>query len=256
MTQNVIEIRNLVTQFGHHIIHDHLNLDVHEGEILGIVGGSGTGKTVLLNSIIGLNHRRSGEIKVYDVNIKDYDAAHKLRWRWGVLYQHGALFSSLTVGENIKIPMHEIAQIPDDIADELVSLKLQMVGLEPGVESRMPSELSGGMIKRVALARALAIDAGLLFLDEPTAGLDPISAAAFDKLIRTLQKNLKLTVVMVTHDLDTLNAICDRIAVLVDKKVIVGTKEEIKNHSHPWIQSYFKGERGRTVFEGNHGNAG
>ena len=254
MRETIIELRNLTTKFGTQVIHDHLDLDVNRGEIIGIVGGSGTGKTVLLNTIIGLNKPSEGDIKIFGHSQQEVGNSQQIQSRWGVLYQHGALFSSLTVAENIEIPMKEIAKMPTDLSNELVPLKLQMVGLDPSVALKSPSQLSGGMIKRVSLARALAIDAELLFLDEPTAGLDPISASAFDKLILNLQQNLNLTVVMITHDLDSLATICDRIAVLVDKKVIVGTMEEIRNNPHPWIQSYFQGERGRAALAGKNGH--
>jgi phospholipid/cholesterol/gamma-HCH transport system ATP-binding protein len=254
MTNIVVKIRNLVTRFGIQTIHDGLDLDVKQGEILGIVGGSGSGKTVLLNTIIGLNKQASGDIYIFGHNTAESYSMEQVQARWGVLFQQGALFSSLTVAENIEVPMKEIAHIPQDLANELVMLKLQMVGLSTDTAMKFPSELSGGMIKRVSLARALAIDAELLFLDEPTSGLDPLSAAAFDVLIRTLQQNLNLTVVMITHDLDTLNAICDRVAVLVDKKMIVGTLDEIRNNPDPWIQAYFHGVRGRAVTAGKNGN--
>jgi phospholipid/cholesterol/gamma-HCH transport system ATP-binding protein len=251
---DIIKVRNLTTRFGKDIIHDKLNLDVHKGEILGIVGGSGSGKTVLLNTIIGLNKPVSGDIYIFDHNIKDHRQGEQIKARWGVLYQQGALFSSLSVAENIEIPMKEIAHIPNKLADELVMLKLQMVGLDASTATKFPSELSGGMIKRVSLARALAIDAELLFLDEPTAGLDPLAAASFDNLILSLQNSLNLTVVMITHDLDTINTICDRVAVLIDKKVVIGTLDEIRNNPHPWIQAYFHGERGRAALAGKNGN--
>lgn len=254
MNQSIIKIRGLVTQFGTQVIHDHLDLDVRQGEVLGIVGGSGSGKTVLLNTIIGLNKPARGDISIFGHNTRDSTGWESHQARWGVLYQHGALFSSLTVAENIEVPMKEIAHIPHDLADELVTLKLQMVGLDTKVANKFPNELSGGMIKRVSLARALAIDAELLFLDEPTAGLDPLAAESFDKLIRTLQQNLNLTVVMITHDLDTLYAICDRVAVLIDKKIIIGTLDEIQANPHPWIQAYFHGARGRAAIAGKNGN--
>jgi phospholipid/cholesterol/gamma-HCH transport system ATP-binding protein len=254
MAHDVIKIRNLVTRFGKQVIHNHLDMDVKQGEILGIVGGSGSGKTVLLNTIIGLNKAASGNIHVFGQNISEHLSSGSIESRWGVLYQQGALFSSLSVAENIEIPMKEIAHLPPELADELVMLKLQMVGLETDTALKFPAELSGGMIKRVSLARALAIDAELLFLDEPTAGLDPLAAEAFDKLIRSLQQNLNLTVVMITHDLDTINTICDRVAVLIDKKVVIGTLDEIRANPHPWIQSYFHGVRGRAALAGKNGN--
>ncbi len=248
MTEIVVCIRDLTNQFGKQVIHDHLALDIYRGEILGIVGGSGTGKTVLLNTILGLRRPTSGSIKILDIDCCDSAAYRQLESRWGVLFQSGALFSSMTVGENIAVPMREIAHIPEALMPELISLKLSMVGLDPETMHKLPEELSGGMIKRASLARALAIDAELLFLDEPTSGLDPISAAAFDKLIKGLQQTLNLTVVMITHDLDSLHSVCDRIAVLVDKNIIVDDVKSIQDNPHPWIQSYFKGERGRMVF--------
>lgn len=254
MENSIIKIRDLVTKFDSTVIHDHLDLDVRKGEILGIVGGSGSGKTVLLNTIIGLNRQVHGDIHVFGKNTGDPASLSHIQKRWGVLYQHGALFSSLTVAENIEVPMKEIAHLPPQLADELVALKLQMVGLKPETGAKFPSELSGGMIKRVSLARSLAIDAELLFLDEPTAGLDPLAAESFDTLIRTLQQHLNLTVVMVTHDLDTILSICDRVAVLIDKKITIGTLEEIRNNSHPWIQAYFHGARGRAAQTGKNGN--
>lgn len=223
----MITIKDLKTGFGQQIIHENLNLHVSKGETLGIVGGSGSGKTVLLNAMIGAIQPISGTIELDTQN-------------WGVLYQKGALFSSLTVLENIKVPMLEVAHMPEELACELASLKLCMVGLKLDDGNKFPSELSGGMIKRVALARALANDAPLLFLDEPTAGLDPIAANSFINLCLNLKKNLNLTIVMVSHDIHTLFALCDKIGVLVDKKLIIGTPEEIIKNPHPWIQEYFK----------------
>jgi phospholipid/cholesterol/gamma-HCH transport system ATP-binding protein len=245
----IISIRGLVTKFGEQIVHDHLDLDVYKGEIIGIVGGSGSGKSVLLNTILGLIPLKQGTITVFGKKAGSIDRIMKqhLQAHWGVLFQGGALFSSLTVGENIQIPMKEMENMPKDLAKEMALIKLKMVGLKEQDFNKYPSELSGGMIKRVALARALAIDPEILFLDEPTAGLDPISAAAFDDLILTLRANLNLTVVMVTHDLDSINHLCDRLAVLVDKKAIIGTLEELLNHTHPWIHEYFHGVRGRIA---------
>lgn len=254
MAENIITVRNLVTRFGKQIIHENLDLEVRKGEILGIVGGSGSGKTVLLNTIIGLNEKAQGKITIFGQDADNSEAMSHIQSRWGVLYQHGALFSSLTVAENIEVPMKEIAHLPPELSDELVVLKLQMVGLDPETAMKYPSELSGGMIKRVSLARALAIDAEVLFLDEPTAGLDPLAAESFDKLIASLQDHLRLTVVMVTHDLDTIMTICDRVAVLIDKKIIIGTLDEIRANPHPWIQAYFHGVRGRAAQVGKDGN--
>jgi len=247
MTENIICIKNLTIVIKKQILHDDLNLEIKKGEILGIVGGSGTGKTVLLRTILGLMHQHSGSIEIFGIDSRDSHKNLELQRRWGVLFQSGALFSSLTTLENIQIPMIELANLPKDIAEELAEYKLSQVGLPKNAGDKLPSELSGGMVKRAGLARALAIDAELLLLDEPTAGLDPISAESFDQLIKQLQKNLGLTVVMVTHDLDSLVTLCDRIAVLVDKKMITGTIEELHKNPHPWIQNYFNGKRGRAV---------
>lgn len=246
MNEAVIKIKSLYNQIGSQIIHENLNLEVMRGEVIGIVGGSGSGKTVLLNTILGLRQPQSGTIKVFDVDISGVNNHDSLKAHWGVLFQSGALFSSMTVGDNIKVPMREIAKTPSELQNEIVQLKLKMVGLDDSAINKLPSELSGGMIKRVALARALAIDAELLFLDEPTSGLDPISATAFDNLILDLKRNLGLTVVMITHDMDSLLNICDRIAVLVDKKIIVDKTENILKNPHPWIQEYFHGTRGNS----------
>lgn len=245
----VISVHNLKTQFGNTVIHDGLSLEIKRGEIIGIVGGSGTGKSVLINTILGLNHQVAGEIKVLGRTLGSIERIMQSQMpsHWGVLFQSGALFSSMTVGENIMVPMKEIAKIPDDMAADLAMVKLKMVGLKEADFNKRPEELSGGMVKRAALARALAIDPEILFLDEPTAGLDPISATAFDHLILSLRDSMGLTVVMVTHDLDSIMTICDRLAVLIDKKVIVGTIKEITQHDNPWIQSYFHGIRGRSL---------
>ncbi len=249
----VISIRGLRNQFGTQVIHDGLDLDVRAGEILGVVGGSGTGKTVLLRTIIGLNIPVAGEITLMgeDVRHADDQTMKRLRSTYGVLFQGGALFSSLTVAENIQVPMIEHAHISKQLMDELAALKVQLVGLPPNAANKYPSELSGGMIKRAGLARALSLDPQVVFLDEPTSGLDPIGAAAFDNLIRSLQQSLGISVFMITHDLDSLSAICDRIAVLVDKKIHIGTMEEIVNDPHPWIQEYFNGPRARAALQGH-----
>ena len=241
----VIKVRGLKTQFGAQIVHDDLDLDIHAGQVVGIVGGSGTGKSVLLRTILGLNTPREGDIEVLSENIRQ--ASNTLQQRCGVLFQNGALFSSLTVAENIQVPMREHLDLSRVLMDELAALKISMVGLPPDAGPKFPSELSGGMKKRAGLARALALDPEILFLDEPTAGLDPIGAAAFDNLIAELQKSLGLTVFMVTHDLDSLVAICDSIAVLVDKRVRLGTMAEHMQDPHPWIQSYFHGPRARAA---------
>jgi phospholipid/cholesterol/gamma-HCH transport system ATP-binding protein len=245
----VIRVRDLRSQFGTQVIHDGLDLDVPKGEVLGVVGGSGTGKSVLLRTIVGLIKPPKGEIEVLgeDARRAGPNERRALQARYGVLFQDGALFSSLTVAENIQVPMREHLDMPQAIMDELAALKVAMVGLPPEAGAKYPSELSGGMRKRAGLARALSIDPEILFLDEPTAGLDPIGAAAFDNLIGDLQKSLGLTVFMVTHDLDSLAAICDRIAVLVEKKIRVGTMAEHLLDNHPWIHDYFHGPRARAV---------
>jgi phospholipid/cholesterol/gamma-HCH transport system ATP-binding protein len=245
----VIRIRGLVNAFEGCVIHDHIDLDVHRGEVLGVVGGSGSGKSVLLRSIIGLNRPQSGSIQVFGQETAETDSEsfHGLQLRWGVLFQGGALFSSQTVAQNIEVPMRRWTHMRQELMDELAGMKLSLVGLPPDTARKYPSELSGGMVKRAGLARALALDPELLFLDEPTAGLDPISAAQFDELVRNLQKSLGLTVFMVTHDIDTLRATTDRIAVLVDRKIKVGTIETLTHDSNPWIHEYFSGVRGHAA---------
>jgi phospholipid/cholesterol/gamma-HCH transport system ATP-binding protein len=246
----VIRIRGLTTAFGSQLIHDRIDLDVARGEIIGIVGGSGSGKSVLMRTLIGLNTPRAGQIEILgrDAMLRDPAEAKDLRRRWGVLFQEGALFSSLTVAENIEVPMREYLDLSEALMDELVGYKLSMVGLPAGAGPKFPSELSGGMKKRAGLARALALDPQLLFLDEPTAGLDPISAAAFDDLIKVLKQTLGLTVFLITHDLDTLHAICDRVAVLADHRIVaVGTIAELLTVDHPWVHEYFAGPRGRAA---------
>lgn len=246
-----IVISGLENRFGEQVIHDNLSLKVNRGEILGVVGGSGTGKSVLMRSIIGLQQPTAGNIEVFGRSITEAepDEAIGVRNRWGVLFQGGALFSTLTVGENVEVPIRQFyPDIEPDILHEIARFKVLMSGLPPEAINKFPSELSGGMKKRAGLARALAIDPELLFLDEPTAGLDPIGAAAFDQLTKDLQATLGLTVFLITHDLDTLYEICDRVAVLADKRVIaVGTIPELIATGHPWIEEYFNGPRGRAA---------
>lgn len=246
----VIRVRGLGSVFGDQVVHEALDLDVRRGEILGVVGGSGAGKSVLMRSIIGLQRPAVGSVSIFgeDALHLDAAAAKNLRRRWGVLFQEGALFSSLTVAENIEVPMREFLDLPQALMDELAGYKVAMVGLPVEAGPKYPSELSGGMKKRAGLARALSLDPQLLFLDEPTAGLDPISAAAFDDLIKVLKETLGLTVFLITHDLDTLHAICDRVAVIADKKVLAaGTIPELLAFDHPWVREYFAGPRGRAA---------
>lgn len=247
----IIRVRGLVNRFGEQVVHDGLDLDVRRGEIIGVVGGSGSGKSVLMRSIIGLRTPNAGAIDVLGVDARAGDAATRLHIErnTGVLFQDGALFSSLTVGENVQVPLKEHhPELPEGLRYELALLKVKLAGLPADAIDKLPSQLSGGMRKRAGLARALALDPPLLFLDEPTAGLDPIGAAAFDHLTRTLQQALGLTVFLITHDLDTLYAICDRVAVLADRKVIANAPlAEIERLDHPWVQAYFNGPRGRAA---------
>jgi phospholipid/cholesterol/gamma-HCH transport system ATP-binding protein len=246
----VIKVRDVVVGFRDRIVLDHVDLDVYRGEILGFVGGSGAGKSVLMRTIIGLLPRREGTIEIFGKDMLNASEEERaaIERRWGVLFQQGALFSSLTVRENLQFPMREYLKLPQQLLDELVVAKLEMVGLHADVRDKFPSELSGGMTKRVALARALALDPEIVFLDEPTSGLDPIGAGDFDSLIATLQRTLGLTVFMVTHDLDSLHTVCDRIAVLADGKVIAaGTMETMLASQHPWLKAYFRGKRSRAA---------
>jgi phospholipid/cholesterol/gamma-HCH transport system ATP-binding protein len=245
----IIKVRGLVNGFGDQLLHDHIDLDVYRGEVLGVVGGSGAGKSVLMRSIIGLNQIRAGTVEVFgkDTSTLNDVQMREIEMRWGVLFQEGALFSSQTIAENIQVPLREYTSMSQELMNEIASMKLSLVGLDETAAPKHPSELSGGMKKRAGLARALALDPDIVFLDEPTAGLDPISANMFDELVKDLQQSLNLTVFMVTHDLDTLRATTDRIAVLVDKKIIVGPIDELRKNPHPWIQEYFSGPRGRAA---------
>ena len=243
MSKVVIDLKNIYTSIKGKPLHKNLEFQVQRGEIIGIVGTSGGGKSVLLRTILGLMRPDRGSVTVLDKNVYQEQSSQSLRHRWGVMFQSGALFSSLSVGDNIRIPLCEIAHIPLNIARELTFSKLAMVGLSPDTETKFPAELSGGMIKRVALARALALDAEIIFLDEPTSGLDPIGVRQFDELILKLRQNLNLTVVMITHDLDSLFTICDRVAVLVDQHLIMDTPHALAHHSHPWIKEYFSTRR-------------
>lgn len=253
----IITVSGLTTRFGRTVIHQDLSLQVRAGEVMGVVGGSGAGKSVLLRAIIGLDRPAAGTIEVFGVDLSKLSPARRAAYerRWGVLFQDGALFSSLTVAQNVAVPLREHLDLSRRLMDEIVALKIAMVGLPPEAGAKYPAELSGGMRKRAGLARALALDPEILFLDEPTAGLDPIGAAAFDELIRGLQQSLGLTVFLVTHDLDSLRAICDRIAVLAEQQVIaVGTMADMLRQPHPWIREYFHGPRARAA--GISGTAG
>jgi phospholipid/cholesterol/gamma-HCH transport system ATP-binding protein len=249
----VISVRDVVNRFGAQTVHDGVSFDVHAGEVFGIVGGSGSGKSVLLKTMLGLRQPDAGAVVLEgrDITGMTDRELREVKRRYGVTFQHGALFTSLTVRENIILPLVEAMQLEEATLQSLAELRLRMVGLPVEAGAKYPAQLSGGMVKRAALARALALDPVLLFLDEPTAGLDPIAAAAFDDLVLYLRRTLALTVVMVTHDLDTLARTCDRVAVLVDRKVIVDTLEGIVRNDHPWIREYFHGARGRVVGGGD-----
>ncbi|MBB4039753.1 phospholipid/cholesterol/gamma-HCH transport system ATP-binding protein [Microvirga flocculans] len=249
----IIRVRGVEVGFGERTILKGLDLDVYRGEILGFVGASGQGKSVLTRAILGLVPKRAGTIEVLGRNLDDLSPAERrqMERHWGVLFQQGALFSALTVKQNIQVPMREYLHLSDRLLDELAMLKIEMVGLKPDAADKLPSELSGGMIKRAALARALALDPEIVFLDEPTSGLDPIGAGEFDDLIATLQRTLGLTVFMVTHDLDSLYSVCDRIAALGEGKILAeGPIEAMLASDHPWIRSYFHGKRARAVMAG------
>ena len=245
-----IRITGLENRFGAQIVHEGLNLDVRQGEILGVVGGSGSGKSVLMRAIIGLQKPSAGEIEIFGQNLNslDEETAQQMRAHWGVLFQNGALFTTLSVAENVMVPLRAFHHLDASLLTELAASKIAMVGLPPEAGAKYPSELSGGMRKRAALARALALDPRLLFLDEPTAGLDPIAAAGFDDLLRSLADIMGLTVFLITHDLDTLYSICDRVAVLAERHVVaIGTIPELLANPHPWVQDYFEGPRGRAA---------
>ncbi len=240
-----IEVRGLGNRFGRQVVHDGLDMTVQTGEVFGIVGGSGSGKSVLLRTILGLHQPQAGEVRLEGRKLTGLSEQelHGYKARYGVTFQHGALFSSLTVIQNVQLPMLEHLSLDAATRDALALLKIRLVGLAESDAHKYPSQLSGGMVKRAALARALALDPPLLFLDEPTSGLDPISAAAFDSLLMDLQRQLKLTVVMITHDLDTIFRTCNRVGVIVDRKMLTDTLAGISSNPHPWIQAYFHGER-------------
>ncbi|HWG67048.1 MAG TPA: ABC transporter ATP-binding protein [Rhodanobacteraceae bacterium] len=246
----LVEVRGLRSQFGEQVVHDNLDLDVYRGEILGVVGGSGTGKSVLLRTILGLRRPDAGSVKLFGENLHDLPQNRRvaIESRCGVLFQNGALFSSLTVSENVRVPLMEHTSLSLHDALRVAALKIALADLTPDVRHKYPAELSGGMVKRAGLARALALDPDIVFLDEPTSGLDPIAAASFDQLIRTLRDALGLTVFMITHDLDSLHAICDRVAVLAHKRVIVADSlDKVESFDDPWIRDYFQGPRGRAA---------
>ena len=246
----IIRVRDLVVGFGERLIMKELDLDVHRGEILGFVGPSGQGKSVLTRAILGLVPKRAGSIEVFGEDLDDLTPRERqgVERRWGVLFQQGALFSALTVRQNVQVPMREYLGLSEKLLDELAMLKIEMVGLKPDAADKLPSELSGGMIKRASLARSLALDPEILFLDEPTSGLDPIGAGEFDELIGTLQRTLGLTVFMVTHDLDSLYTVCDRIAALGDGRIIAqGPIDTMLASEHPWVRAYFHGKRARAM---------
>lgn len=248
--ESAIRVRGLKTAYGSHVVHENLDLDLWKGEVLGIIGGSGTGKSVLLRAIVGLKRPAAGTVEIFGRDMTRLEGAERqaVERQWGLMFQDGALFSNLTVRENVLVPLQEHTQLGRDMARDIAEMKIRLAGLDASAANKYPSDLSGGMRKRAALARALALDPALLFLDEPTAGLDPITAGNFDGLIKELQQALGLTVFLVTHDLDTLGAICDRIAVLAEKRVIAtGTIAELRQLDHPWINDYFNGPRGRAA---------
>lgn len=248
----IISLRGITTGFGPTTIHENLDLDILAGEILGLIGGSGTGKSVLLQTILGILPQRSGTVTIMGVNMGEatQEEKNRVRHQWGVLFQDGALFSSMTVGENIKFPLREFTSLQKGTMERIARLKLDLVGLPQSAYGKLPGELSGGMRKRAGLARALAMDPAVLMLDEPTAGLDPLGAAAFDELVLTLHASMGLTVLMVTHDLDSLYTICSRVAVLAEKRIYAAdTIENLLDIDYPWIHDYFNGPRGRVVHD-------
>jgi phospholipid/cholesterol/gamma-HCH transport system ATP-binding protein len=244
----VIQVRGIVNRFGRQVVHDGLDVDIEAGEVFGIVGGSGSGKSVLLRTMLGLQKPVSGSVRIEGAEVTRQSDRELLavKRRYGVMFQRGALFSSLSVAQNVELPIREHFPMAEAVLRDLALLRIRMVGLGEDAAAKYPAQLSGGMTKRAALARALALDPAILFLDEPTSGLDPISAAAFDRLVAELQRGLSLTVVMITHDLDTIFRVCNRVGVIVDGRMIVGTLEEIMQNEHPWIRDYFHGERSRA----------
>jgi phospholipid/cholesterol/gamma-HCH transport system ATP-binding protein len=252
---SVVRVRGLVSRFGAQVVHDGLDMEVRSNEIFGVVGGSGTGKTVLLRTILGLREPDAGTVLLYDKDVQQLAAADRISLvrSYGVTFQNGALISSLTVAENIQLPLREYHPVSENTLDELAQLNLALVGLAPDAGTKYPSQLSGGMVKRAALARALSLEPKLLFLDEPTAGLDPISAAAFDELLLYLRSQLRLTVVMITHDLDTLFRTCNRVGVIVDGRMITDTLDGLLQNQNPWIREYFHGARARAAEKDAHG---
>jgi phospholipid/cholesterol/gamma-HCH transport system ATP-binding protein len=253
--QPVVEVQGLVNRFGNQVVHDGLDMQVGADEVFGIVGGSGSGKSVLLRTILGLQRPQAGVIRIDGRDITRLSEAQlrPVKAGYGVAFQQGALYSGLTVLENVQLPMIEHLELSREALDELALLKVRLVGLPGDAAGKYPAQLSGGMVKRAAVARALALDPRLLFLDEPSSGLDPVSAAAFDELVLYLQRHLKLTIVMITHDLDSIFRTCNRVGVIVDHRMESDTLERIVDHPHPWIQAYFHGERARARLGGPHG---
>jgi len=251
----VVEVRGLVNRFGRQVVHDGLDMEINADEVFGIVGGSGSGKSVLLRTILGLQHPAAGTVRIHgrDITHLSEQQLRPIKAGYGVAFQQGALYSGLTVLENVQLPMIEHLQLPPAALDGLALLKIRLVGLPADAAAKYPAELSGGMVKRAAVARALALDPQLLFLDEPTSGLDPVSAAAFDDLVLYLQQHLKLTIVMITHDLDSIFRTCNRVGVIVDQRMQSDTLERIVDYPHPWIQAYFHGERARARLGAAHG---